>query len=82
LQSGDRQGLTTYLIDKVDDIAAAFAQTIDLFPVNEISVIAGRAGQDGPISAIHPGAIDAELNRRLTDFLGAKSANNSTPAAP
>ncbi|MEX1021009.1 MAG: SPFH domain-containing protein [Litorilinea sp.] len=71
LQSGDQQAVTAYIIDKLDDISDAFAETMHLFPVDRISVIAGRRTSEGPISAIHPNALDADLNRRLSEVLGA-----------
>ena len=70
LKDGGSQGVTAYIIEKFNDIAQPFAETMDLFPVDEITVISGRNGQDGPISAIHPSAVDADLNRRLADVLG------------
>lgn len=76
LQAGDKQAVTAYMIDKLDEIGDAFAETMHLFPVERISVIAGRRGSEGPISAIHPNALDADLNRRLTDVLGGATADS------
>lgn len=70
LQEGGNQSLTAYIIEKFADIVQPFAETMTLFPVHEITVISGRTGQDGPISAIHPSALDADINRRLADVLG------------
>jgi flotillin len=78
LQSGGEHGLTTYMIEKFGDLIEPFAQTLDLFPVNEITVISGAAKQNGPISAIHPNAIDAEMNRRLEDALAAAAVSKGS----
>jgi hypothetical protein len=71
MQQGGGQGLTAYIIEKFGDLVAAFAGTMDLFPVEHTTVIAGRREPDGPISAIHPSAIDATLNERIRAVLGA-----------
>ncbi|MDQ1300563.1 MAG: flotillin [Chloroflexota bacterium] len=70
LQAGGSQGLTAYTIEKFGGLVDAFAQTMTLFPVQHISVIAGRREPEGPISAIHPNAIDATLNERIATVLG------------
>ncbi|MEZ4709613.1 MAG: SPFH domain-containing protein [Caldilineaceae bacterium] len=70
LQSGGEHGATAYLIEKFGEIVSQFAGSMDLFPVDQVTVISGRPKQDGPISAIHPSAIDADMNRRLTAVLG------------
>ena len=77
LRSAGDQGLTTYIIEKFEDLIEPFAQTLDLFPVDQITVIAGDLHQDGPISAIHPNAIDAETNRRVEEALAAAAATVS-----
>jgi hypothetical protein len=70
LQEGGSQGLTAYTIEKFGSLVDAFAQTMNLFPVQHISVIAGRREPEGPISAIHPNAVDAKLNERIAQILG------------
>lgn len=70
LQEGGEQGVTAYIIENFGDIVDAFAKTMELFPVEEVTVITGRPQHEGPISAIHPSAIDADLNQRLADVLG------------
>lgn len=65
LESAGDQGLNTYIIEKFDELVQPFAQTLDLFPVQDISVIAGNTPSNGPISSIHPNAVDLELNRRV-----------------
>ena len=54
VQGGGDQGMTAYIIEKFGGLVEAFAGTLNLFPVQHISVIAGRRQADGPISAIHP----------------------------
>jgi flotillin len=70
IQRGGDEGLTAYVIEKFGGLVQAFAGTMDLFPAQRVSVISGRRPEDGPISAIHPGAIDANLNQRIADLLG------------
>lgn len=80
LQDGGNQGVTAYMIENFGEIVGSFAKTIELFPVDEISVIAGRPQHEGPISAIHPSAIDADLNQRLTELLGTPTNGNGKAA--
>ena len=79
LRSVGDSGLTTYVIEKFEDLIEPFAQTMDLFPVDQITVIAGDLHQDGPISAIHPNAIDAEKNRRVEEALAAAASTVTQP---
>lgn len=78
LQEGENRGVVTYMIEKFDEVVNAFAGTMDLFPVERISVITGRNPSTGPISAIHPNAVDANLNQRIAEILGRVS--NASPA--
>ncbi len=70
MQEGGNQGLMAYMIEQFGDLVAAFAGTMDLFPVEHTTVVSGRRQPDGPISAIHPSAVDANLNERLRQVLG------------
>ena len=81
LRSVGDPGLTTYIIEKFEDLVEPFAQTLDLFPVDQITVISGDLQQDGPISAIHPNAIDAEKNRRVEEALAAAASTVSEPSS-
>jgi hypothetical protein len=74
LERGGDNGMTAYIIEKFGGLVQSFAATLDLFPVQRVSVIAGRKPEDGPISAIHPGAIDANLNQRIAEILGGAAA--------
>ena len=69
LQEGGSQGVTAYMIDKFGGLVEAFAQTMGLFPVNEITVIAGERDREGPISAIHPSSVDSALNEQIARVL-------------
>jgi hypothetical protein len=71
LQSGEGAGSIAYLIESFDDLVGHFAGAMELFPVDHVSVIAGTNPQEGPISAIHPNALDTELTRRIGEVLGA-----------
>jgi regulator of protease activity HflC (stomatin/prohibitin superfamily) len=82
LQSAGEQGMTTYMIEKFGDLIEPFAQTLDLFPVEHITVIAGQGGHDGPISAIHPNALDAERNRRVEEALAAAATVSTGQVEP
>ena len=79
LQEGGSQGMTAYIIEKFGGLVDAFAGTMNLFPVQHISVIAGHREPDGPISAVHPSAVDANLNARIAQILGA--AATAAPAS-
>ena len=81
LRSVGDPGLTTYIIEKFEELVEPFAQTLDLFPVDQITVISGDLHQDGPISAIHPNAIDAEKNRRVEEALAAAASTVSEPSS-
>ena len=70
LESGEGQGPAAYLIEVFDELVSQFASSMDLFPVDNISVIAGSNPQNGPISAIHPNALDKELTKRIGSVLG------------
>jgi len=65
LESAGDQGFNAYIIEKFDELVRPFAQTLDLFPVEDISVITGTPPTNGPISSIHPNSVDLELNRRV-----------------
>ena len=76
LQSGENQGVTAYLIEKFGELSGAFAGTMELFPVTQISVISG-AKPEGPISAIHPNAVDAGVNRYIGEIMGDQGKRKS-----
>ena len=76
LKEGGDQGVTAYVIEKFGELVGSFAGTMDLFPVNEVTVISGRPKAEGPISAVHPSAVDADINRRLAEVLGGAVATS------
>ncbi len=78
LKEGGEQGVTAYVIEKFGELVGSFAGTMDLFPVDEVTVISGRPKAEGPISAVHPSAVDADINRRLAEVLGGAVATNGT----
>ncbi len=80
MEAGGNQGVTAYVIEKFGDLVGAFAGTMDLVPVDHVTVIAGRREPDGPISAIHPSAVDANLNQRIAQVLGAAAVAAPAPA--
>lgn len=69
LEAGGDQAVTTYLIEKFAGLVSDFASTMELFPVKRVSVISGKAQREGPISAIHPSAMDNEINERIAAML-------------
>lgn len=69
LQSAEGQGVTAYLIEQFDELVNQFAGTMELFPVEQISVITGSK-PEGPISAIHPNAVDEGINQYIAGLMG------------
>lgn len=63
LKKEGRQGWQTYLIENFARIITPFAETMNLIPVKKLTVVTGTQGTRGPISAIHPNAIDMEKNQ-------------------
>ena len=71
LRAAGERGIQAYIIEKFDELIGPFAETMDLFPVDQITVISGENSPAGPISAIHPNAIDAERNRQIENVFAA-----------
>lgn len=65
LEQKDEMGKEAYIIENFERLVAPFAETLSLFPVKKLSVITGAEGKHGPISAIHPNAIDDEKNKLI-----------------
>ncbi|MGF1534386.1 MAG: SPFH domain-containing protein [Bernardetiaceae bacterium] len=65
LQQGGENGIKAYLIENFHEIMAPFAQTLNNFPVKHLSVISGANHSSGPISAIHPNAVDEARNKAI-----------------
>ncbi len=70
VRRGGAEGTRTWLIDNFEKLIVPFAETLDLFPVGNLSIITGAEGRHEPISAVHPHAIDLEKNRLLEGALG------------
>lgn len=85
LRSAGKDGLKAYVIEKFEEMIGSFAGTMDLFPVDHVTVVSGGASQ-GPISAIHPNSLDVERNRQIEMALAgaAQGADRTagTPSAP
>ncbi len=67
-KSGER-GIQTYIIENFQSLIQPFAETLSLFPVEQVSVITGVEGDHPPISAIHPNAIAEEKNKLIAGAL-------------
>jgi len=65
LQQGGAAALQAYLIEHFDQFIQPFAQTLDLFPVKQATVITGAGPSHPPLSAIHPHPIEEEKARLL-----------------
>jgi flotillin len=70
LQQGGRAALQAYLIEHFDAFIQPFAQTLDLFPVKQATVITGAGTAHPPLSAIHPHPIEEEKARLLHQAFG------------
>jgi uncharacterized membrane protein YqiK len=69
LRDAGKDGLKAYVIEKFEEMIDSFAGTMDLFPVDHVTVVSGGTSH-GPISAVHPNALDAERNRQIEMALG------------
>jgi flotillin len=70
LQQGGKAALQAYLIDNFEKFIQPLAQTLDLFPVKQATVITGAGASHPPLSAIHPHPIEAEKARWLQQAFG------------
>lgn len=68
MRSAGKDGLRAYMIEKFGEMIDSFASTMDLFPASQVTVVSG-GGLQGPISAVHPGALDMERNRQIAAAL-------------
>jgi flotillin len=62
IRDAGKAGNRTYIIENFQRLIAPFSETLDYFPVNQVSVITGVEGNREPISAIHPDAVAKERN--------------------
>ncbi|MFW6211726.1 MAG: SPFH domain-containing protein [Spirochaetota bacterium] len=63
-------GSDAYVLENFESIITPFAETLSFFPVDRVSVITGVEGSHGPISAIHPSAVDVEKNTLIGGAIG------------
>ena len=77
LNRGGASALEAYLIDNFDAFIRPFADTLNLFPASQVSVLSGVGGEHAPISAVDPHPIEqqkADLIRKAfssDDVVGA-----------
>ncbi|WP_353176588.1 SPFH domain-containing protein [Salinisphaera sp. T5B8] len=82
LNRGGASALEAYLIDNFDAFIRPFAQTLNLFPASQVSVLTGVGGEHAPISAVDPHPIErqkADLIRQAfgnADVAGAWAEGN------
>ena len=65
LSEAGESGRQTYIIENFNSIISSFAETLSFFPVGRLSVITGTKGDNKPISAIHPNAVEEEKNKMI-----------------
>jgi hypothetical protein len=66
LQQGGPSAVQAYVIENFEKFIKPFAETLELFPVKNTTVISGAAGNARPpISAVHPHPIEEEKSRLL-----------------
>jgi flotillin len=84
IKAGGVHGNRTYLIENFERLVEPFAQTLNFFPVDKLTVITGAEGRHEPISAIHPNAVEQGKNTliagALADAMG-RQADEVQPVA-
>jgi flotillin len=85
LRKNPEIGNQIYLIENFDSLIKPFAETLNFFPSDKISVITGIDGKHEPISAIHPNAIDEMKNNLIGGVMGdifskSKEGDNNSPS--
>jgi flotillin len=65
ISNKDRSGAYVFIIENFENLITPFAETMSLFPVDNLTVITGTDGKHDPISAIHPNAIDDQKNKLI-----------------
>lgn len=63
-------GQDAYIIENFDRLIAPFAETLQYFPVKNVSIITGAGGKHEPISAIEANAIEKGKNDLIAGVLG------------
>ena len=83
IEAGGEEGNRTYVIENFNRLIEPFAETLNYFPVKNISVITGTEGDHQPISAIHPNAISREKNEMIGGAIAsAMQAQRTAKPAP
>lgn len=84
IQEEKQTGIDTFILENFESLIAPFAETMEFFPVDRLSIISGAEGKHEPISAIHPHAVDEQKNdflkKMLADSLSTAGAAISVPA--
>lgn len=85
LRENPEMGNQIYLIENFNTLIRPFAETLNFFPSDKISVITGVDGKHEPISAIHPNAIDEMKNNLIGGVMGdifskKKDVENNPPS--
>jgi regulator of protease activity HflC (stomatin/prohibitin superfamily) len=81
LHQGGPAALQAYLIENFEKFIQPFAQTLDLFPVKQTTVITGAGNSHLPLSGIHPHPIEEEKARLLQQAFGVLATTREAQAA-
>ncbi len=84
LHNAGEAGLQAYILENFRGLVEAFSETLEFFPVEQLSIITGAEGTHQPISAIHPNAIDEEKNKVLAGAISSALTKDRTvkPVSP
>lgn len=74
LNEGGASALEAYLIDNFESFIKPFADTLNLFPADRVSVITGASGEHAPISAVDPHPIELQKANLLRGAFGEAGA--------
>ncbi len=84
IRKNPESGNKIYLIENFESLIRPFAETLNFFPANNISVITGIEGRHEPISAIHPSAIEEMknniINNATAGAVSQKTNGKTTPS--
>lgn len=80
LQAGGAPAIQAYLIDHFDSFIRPFAQTLDLFPAERVTVLSGAnsSSHARPLSAVHPHPIEQEKARLVREAFGGVETGTAT----
>ena len=70
LQQGGQAAFDVYQIEHLDQLLDPFAETLNLFPAENVTVISGAGKSHAPLSAIHPHPIEEGKAQLLRDAMG------------